>query len=336
MLCHFCWMLECPPETGSQFLRVFPPFKCLPQGPSFSSFPPACVSVRKPVPVQPNVSLHFKLCSSAQSSACLSLLDVFVASINHAVTSCWQRWEEAEVQASQTPALTWRGERNGTQSGSNFRDYIDAEFCDARPLKRCQAIICYYILSVSASCVKMNSWYCWAWGFYDIPQCKLRIEGNLKNLNIAPPPWPCRVYCIQPSLRYLILTIFWTIAAVSLKLCVFARVGETKLTASVAISCSNTQVRCYSKDQILIQAILKVFRHWHHEGCCLMGCSQDFKSVRKMQKFEATWNNDWQPAWEVWFRRCFDSVRSLKPLKAPAKDPGEEDAAAVLPWARAS
>lgn len=97
--------------------------------------------------------------------------------------------------------------------------------------------------------------------------------------------------------------VLWTISAVSLKLCVFAHVGETKLTASVAISCSNIQVCCYSKDKILIQAILKVFRHWHHEGCGLMGCSEDFKSVRMMQKFEATWNNegDWQPAWEVWF-----------------------------------
>lgn len=128
-----------------------------------------------------------------------------------------------------------------------------------------------------------------------IPQCKLGTEGNFKNLNIAPPPWPCRVYYIQPGIRYLILTVLWTISAVSLKLCVFAHVGETKLTASVAISCSNTQVCCYSKDQILIQAILKVFRHWRHEGCRLMGCSE---SVRKMQKFEATWNNDgdWQPA----------------------------------------
>lgn len=47
----------------------------------------------------------------------------------------------------------------------------------------------------------------------------------------------------------------------------------------------------------------KGFWHWNHEGFCLMGFSEDFQSVRKMQKFEATWNNDgdWQPAWEVWF-----------------------------------
>lgn len=59
--------------------------------PSASLFILKRVSVTERVPIQPNVLLCSKLCSSVQSSACSALLDIFVPPINHAFTSCWQK-----------------------------------------------------------------------------------------------------------------------------------------------------------------------------------------------------------------------------------------------------